>query len=125
MTRIAMHETPSAPNQVGHMRSPSRSRRRRRLAGLRPGTPPGSLTAPAAPTAPVRLSVMSYDAASAAEPAARDVDEAIRLIRPGGVTWIDVEGLGDPTVLARLGERFGLHPLALEDALNVPQRPKV
>src|SRR3972149_3101484 len=25
----------------------------------------------------------------------------------------------------RLGERFGLHPLALEDAMNVPQRPKV
>jgi magnesium transporter len=39
------------------------------------------------------------------------------------VTWIDVEGL-DAHVLTRLGERFGLHPLALEDAMNVPQRPK-
>ena len=27
-------------------------------------------------------------------------------------------------MLSKLGERFGLHPLALEDAMNVPQRPK-
>src|SRR6266446_6574108 len=33
--------------------------------------------------------------------------------------------LGDTTVLTRLGERFGLHALALEDVLNAPQRPKV
>src|SRR6267143_1333388 len=46
-------------------------------------------------------------------------------VAPGGVTWINVDGLGDPGVLARLGERFGLHPLALEDVFNVPQRPKV
>jgi len=53
------------------------------------------------------------------------VDDALAAVAPGGVTWINVDGLGDPGVLARLGERFGLHPLALEDVLNVPQRPKV
>ncbi len=51
------------------------------------------------------------------------IDEAVATVSPGGVTWINVDGL-DATVLARLGEHFGLHPLALEDALNVPQRPK-
>jgi magnesium transporter len=40
------------------------------------------------------------------------------------VQWIDVQGLGDEKVLRRVGEIFGLHPLALEDAVNVPQRPK-
>jgi magnesium transporter len=44
---------------------------------------------------------------------------------PGSITWINVDGLGDVGTLARLGEHFGLHPLALEDVLNVPQRPKV
>ncbi|MBS1104954.1 MAG: magnesium and cobalt transport protein CorA, partial [Deltaproteobacteria bacterium] len=31
-------------------------------------------------------------------------------------------GLGDETVLRRIGELFAIHPLALEDAVNVPQR---
>ena len=39
-------------------------------------------------------------------------------------TWINVEGLGQVEVLEQLGRHFGLHPLALEDVLNVGQRPK-
>jgi magnesium transporter len=42
-----------------------------------------------------------------------------------GVTWIDVGGLGNVEVLRALGDRFRLHPLALEDVLNTGQRPKV
>ena len=41
------------------------------------------------------------------------------------VSWIDVGGLGDKSILERLGKVFGLHPLILEDVVNVPQRPKV
>jgi len=53
------------------------------------------------------------------------IDEALGLVAPAGLTWINVDGLADPTVLTRLGERFGLHPLALEDVLSLGQRPKV
>lgn len=42
-----------------------------------------------------------------------------------GVTWVNVEGLGSETVLRQLQEIFHLHPLALEDVVNVHQRPKV
>ena len=41
------------------------------------------------------------------------------------VTWINIDGLSDLTVLHTLGERFNLHPLALEDVLDTSQRPKV
>lgn len=41
------------------------------------------------------------------------------------VTWINIDGLGDLSVLRILGERFNLHPLALEDVLDTNQRPKV
>ncbi|MDX2096806.1 MAG: magnesium/cobalt transporter CorA, partial [Leptolyngbyaceae cyanobacterium bins.59] len=41
------------------------------------------------------------------------------------VSWVDVKGLGSEDVLQRLGEVFDLHPLVLEDVVNVPQRPKV
>jgi magnesium transporter len=36
--------------------------------------------------------------------------------------WVDVRGLGDEALLWRLAELFEIHPLALEDAVNVPQR---
>ncbi len=41
------------------------------------------------------------------------------------VTWINIDGLGDLSVLRILGERFNLHPLALEDVVDTSQRPKV
>lgn len=41
------------------------------------------------------------------------------------VVWVNVDGLGDVSVIKRLGEIFGLHPLALEDVVHTHQRPKV
>ncbi len=41
------------------------------------------------------------------------------------VSWVDVKGLGSENILKRLGKVFSLHPLVLEDIVNVPQRPKV
>ena len=41
------------------------------------------------------------------------------------VTWVSVDGIGDPNVIAELGKMFGLHPLALEDVTNIHERPKV
>ena len=41
------------------------------------------------------------------------------------VSWVDVKGLGSESILQRLGKVFELHPLVLEDVVNVPQRPKV
>jgi magnesium transporter len=40
-------------------------------------------------------------------------------------TWIDVQGLGDEQTLRLIGEIFSLHPLMLEDIVNIPQRPKI
>ncbi len=41
------------------------------------------------------------------------------------VTWIDVDGTGDPQIIQSLGRVFGLHPLVIEDIVNVHQRAKV
>ena len=41
------------------------------------------------------------------------------------VSWVDVKGLGSEIILQKLGQVFDLHPLVLEDIVNVPQRPKV
>ena len=41
------------------------------------------------------------------------------------VRWIDVNGLSDRALLERLASAFEIHPLALADIVNVPQRAKV
>jgi magnesium transporter len=41
------------------------------------------------------------------------------------VSWVDVKGLGNKEILQRLGKVFNLHPLVLEDVVNLAERPKV
>ena len=103
-----------------HAHTPLRVWKRR--PRIRPGTHPGTLIPPEGATAPARLTLIRFSRDSLEERGV-SIDEAVDAVVPGKVTWIDVEGL-DAHVLTRLGERFGLHPLALEDAMNVPQRPK-
>lgn len=98
----------------------------RRKRWQEPGTMPGTLTAhPEAALRPVSLAVIAYDEGAFREWAV-PVSEVSSLSPPEkGVLWIDVCGLGDPGLVQAIGERFHFHRLALEDVLNVPQRPKV
>jgi len=41
------------------------------------------------------------------------------------VSRVDVQALGSEDILQRIGQIFKLHPLVLEDVVNVPHRPKV
>ncbi len=42
-----------------------------------------------------------------------------------GVAWINIDGLHDTELLGRIGDHFAIHPLVLEDILNINQRPKI
>lgn len=92
-----------------------------------PGTAPGTLRPPEQRVERVAIRVIRYSADALDERELASVDECAALPPPatGGVTWIDVVGLHDAELVARLGETFGLHPLALEDVLNTGQRPKI
>jgi len=46
------------------------------------------------------------------------------LTSKAAVTWINIDGLGDSETFSQLGDIFGLHALALEDVVNLHQRPK-
>ncbi len=88
-------------------------------AGARPGTlmiPDGSL--------PPRIRAMDFDAHDLVDHDVQDVEELARFTKTRTTTWIDIQGLGDEAVLRRVAELFEIHPLALEDAVNVPQRAK-
>ena len=40
------------------------------------------------------------------------------------VTWYDVRGVHDLALIEKIGKKFAIHPLALEDIVDTQQRPK-
>lgn len=92
----------------------------------KPGTAPGTLRAPEELRIDkVRVTVIDYDATRLQEKEVRTLSECTPYRDTPSVTWINVDGLQDVQLLEALGTHYGLHPLALEDVLNVGQRPKV
>jgi magnesium transporter len=109
------------PHEAGGLRrAPGLARRR----GPTPGTEPGAIVvSPDAPQ-PV-LHVMAYGSDRLEESdVARPAELREWIERPGTTVWIDVEGLGDESVLSEIGAVLGIHPLAMADVVHVPQRPK-
>jgi magnesium transporter len=103
------------------MRNRSRSLFRKRRPP--PGSAPGAFSLPEG-AQPSRIHVIDYTAERVIESDVTDA-EALRGYRDSpSVTWIDIQGLGNEPLLRAIGELFDIHPLAMADVFNVPQRPK-
>ena len=99
-------------------------RRTRKTPRRTVGAVPGTLQIdPEAPPTTVR--VMAYGPDGLEERDIDDLEDLPGIIGLNPVTWVNVDGLGDRNTLTRMGELFNVHPLALEDVVNVPQRSKV
>ena len=94
-------------------------RKKHPTAGARPGTLVINHESPS----PV-IRVMEYTPEGVNEHEIVEVEDLRRFLQGDANVWVDVQGFGDETVIRAIGELFGLHPLALEDVVNVPQRPK-
>ena len=53
------------------------------------------------------------------------IDEIRQMRGKYPVQWIDIAGMGDEKLFEQIGTLFGIHRLALEDVVNIPQRAKV
>ena len=103
----------------------ARHGRRRRVSPLGlPGAPPGTLTVRAEAAQPI-IGMIAYGPERYTEEEIRDLTSVKDALGALPVTWINVNGLGDEDILTGLGEIFNLHPLSLEDIVNVHQRAKV
>ena len=51
--------------------------------------------------------------------------EAVSQINPKKVNWFNITGFSDTSLIGEIGEKFGLHPLMLEDILNSDHLPNV
>jgi magnesium transporter len=90
----------------------------------RPGTTPGQLSIREdAPTADLVL--IDYDRERSTCITITDPTEISKYLETHTVSWIDVLGLGNLETWQALTAIFNLHPLLVEDVVNVPQRPKI
>ncbi len=74
---------------------------------------------------PTTIDLIDYSPTNLTSAQLSKPEECAPYLDTESVSWVDVLGLGSEDVLKRLGKVFGLHPLVLEDVVNVPQRPKV
>lgn len=101
----------------------SRVSRPRAWWPITPGSAPGLLQIdPEAPKP--QISVLAYRPESFVDAKLASVAEIKDYLDEWPAVWVNVDGLGDADVLEELGELFGIHRLALEDIVNVGQRPK-
>jgi len=96
-------------------------KKRSAKAGLPPGTPVHIGEATRSRT---RIEIIHYGEGGYSHKACSSIHECPLKKDSPGITWINVDGVHDMTVLEKLGSCFGLHPLVLEDIANTDQRPK-
>lgn len=74
----------------------------------------------------VQVEVYDYNQQRMERREITDMDAFLEEDRPqwANVRWVNVIGL-HPLVLSKMGKKFGLHSLAMEDVLKVTQRPKI
>lgn len=90
------------------------------------GLPPGTLVFTGEKKVDqVTINLIDYKGHIVNERVITDPAECVNCTADGTISWIDVEGLHDVPLIQKLGESIGLHPLVLEDVLNVEQRSKM
>jgi magnesium transporter len=72
-----------------------------------------------------RITLMEYDEMHFQEKEIKTLDGSLPFKDQSTVTWVDVEGIHQVKILEKLVECCGLHPLVVEDILNMEERPKM
>ncbi len=113
------------PRAKRGLRLPRRFRKSR--PGAAAGIEPHDLPADAVLTGATRITCIDYSPERHEVQEVHDLAGFIAHHRPewSAVRWINVDGLTDLGVVRAIAEKYRLHPLAIEDTLHVPQRPKV
>ena len=70
------------------------------------------------------ITIIDYNETELRELRVDTVEECFPFRDSPTITWINVTGLHDTSIIERLGEHFEVHPLVLEDIAHTGQRPK-
>jgi len=73
----------------------------------------------------VTIRVFNYNDEEIIEKEYEEVTEEIFEPEEGYKKWVDIDGVHNKELISKMGARFNLHPLVLEDIWNTRQRPKL
>jgi len=89
------------------------------------GLPPGTLVhVGEKKTGKTIIDYIDYNTDNFQEKRAERIEDCFPLKQSKSVSWINITGLEDVSVLEKIGSHFEIHPLVLEDILHTDQRPK-
>ncbi len=89
------------------------------------GLPPGTVVySGEKKTEKVSFTLIEYSEKEFIEKEFQNFDECLLELKPEMVKWINVDGIHDTELIQKIGERFNIHTLTLEDIANTDQRPK-
>ncbi len=71
------------------------------------------------------VNILDYNESEFNVHAPGNIDEIVAHKGPPLVSWIDIVGLSDEAFIEKVGKRFGLNGLVMEDTVNTQQRPKI
>ncbi|MBN2322770.1 MAG: magnesium/cobalt transporter CorA [Spirochaetes bacterium] len=90
------------------------------------GQPPGSLVhIGEIVTEKTKITVIDYNEKKYEHKTDVPLKECSRYFDSATVTWINIDGVHDVSVIERIGEMYRIHPLLLEDVMHTGQRPKI
>ena len=90
------------------------------------GLPPGRLVYVGPPkTDPVTISVIDYDENNFIQKNLKSAEECLSFKNSLTTSWINIDGVHDAEIIQNIGAAFQIHSLALEDIMNINQRPKI
>src|SRR5579885_1274340 len=100
----------------------SEVRKRAQKAGQPPGT--AIYTGEKSDSQPL-VTCVQYNGSDISEKTGNQLKDCLTEQKPGMNTWVNVEGLHNASLIEETRNHFNLHPLTIEDILNIEQRPKV
>ncbi len=92
------------------------------------GLPPGSLVYfgdQSDNQVEISITLIDYNMNECTENVINNIEDCAKYIDTPTVTWINVCGITDTTLIKKIGKIFGIHQLVLEDILNTTHRPKI
>ncbi|TWU21275.1 magnesium/cobalt transporter CorA [Bythopirellula polymerisocia] len=90
----------------------------------KPAARPGAIHIPAGAIKPT-IRMTCYGPAELEDKQNCTFEDVQKMRGKHPVQWVDIVGMGDETLFEQIGKLFGIHRLALEDVVNIPQRAKV
>jgi len=72
-----------------------------------------------------RIQIIDFTPNKVQEPDEIDINNFAKYLRSPSITWINVTGVRDISLINQIGMQFDLHPLTIGDIANTNQRPKL